>query len=263
MRGLTELVEVDDPAWPMVQEALTSSAAPLEVVPGDAEQGHACLLQLQVSARSVLGALALHTGGIVIDGGWLRVFGGAAGVSDGGLPALAQVNRFPSDFDPAWRPTDGLVVGHDVLGGVFALNGHDAPGAGRPGAPGQMVYFAPDSMRWELLEMGYGTWLTWLLSGRLERFYAGLRWPGWQEEAARLAADQGISVFPFLWSKEARADLAATSRKPVPMTELLGLSQDFCTQMGLPAPGFLGSVQVLDASVASGAAVAVSSVTND
>lgn len=170
------------------------------------------------------------------------MFGGAAGPSPAGPASLAQVNRFPSVFDPSWRPTDGLIVGHDVLGGVFALNGHDAAEAGRPGAPGQMLYFAPDSMEWEVLEMGYGTWLTWLLSGRLEQFYEGLRWPGWQAETALLTADQGISVFPFLWSEEAHADLAATSRKAVPMAELLGLRRDFCAQMEIPAPGFLGSL---------------------
>jgi hypothetical protein len=94
---------VDEPAWPLLQEAFTSSAAPLEVAPGDAEQGRACLLQLQVSAGSALGALALHTGGVIVDGGWLRVFGGAAGASAAGLPSLAQVNRFPSAFDREWR----------------------------------------------------------------------------------------------------------------------------------------------------------------
>ncbi|MCN9244524.1 DUF2625 family protein [Streptomyces sp. RY43-2] len=70
----------------------------------------------------------------------------------------------------------------------------------------------------------------------------GLRWHDWQGEASRLTPGQGISVFPFLWSKESQADLAATSRKPVPMAELLGLNGDFCAQMGLPGPGFLGSV---------------------
>lgn len=242
MRGLTELVEVDEPAWPLLQEAFTSSAVPLVVAPGCAEQGRACLLQLQVSARSALGALALHSGGLIIEGGWLRVFGGAAGTSSSGPASLAQVNSFPSVFDPSWRPTNGLIVGHDVLGGVFALNGHDAAASGRPGAPGQMLYFAPDSMEWEVLGMGYGTWLTWLLSGRLEQFYEALRWPGWQAETALLTVGQGISIFPFLWSKEARADLAATSRRPVLMAELLGLSGDFCARMEIPAPGFLGSL---------------------
>ena len=51
-----------------------------------------------------------------------------------------------------------------------------------------------------------------------------------------------MSVVPFLWSKEAHDDLAATSRRAVPMMELLGLNEDFCNQMGLPEPGFLGVV---------------------
>ncbi|MFG3001978.1 DUF2625 domain-containing protein [Streptomyces sp. NPDC048340] len=241
MRQLSDLTDVDDPAWPALQEEFANSSTPVEVLPAaDPEQGRACLLQLQVSARSWLGALALHSGGLVVDGGWLRVYGGATSGAHG-LPGLSQVNRFPAAFDPSWRPADGLVVGHDVLGGVFALNGHDPAASRRPGDPGQMLYFAPDSLEWEALEMGYGTWLTWLLSGRLDQFYDGLRWPGWQGEAAALAPSQGLSVYPFLWSAEAQADLAATSRRAVPMAELLGVSSDFCRQFGPHNPGFLGS----------------------
>lgn len=104
-----------------------------------------------------------------------------------------------------------------------------------------MLYFAPDSLEWEAMEMGYGTWLTWLLSGRLDQFYDGLRWPGRQREAQSLELSQGIAVYPFLWSKEAQADPAATTRTPVPLTELLALSGDFCRQTGPGDPGFLGS----------------------
>ncbi|WP_331721113.1 DUF2625 domain-containing protein [Streptomyces sp. NBC_00454] len=249
MRQLSELTDVDEPAWPLLQEQFANSSAPLESLPARApEQGRACLLQLQVTARSWLGALALNSGGLTVDGGWLRVYGGATGDRDGlpalpgALPSLAQVNDFPAAFDPAWHPAAGLIVGHDVLGGVFALNGHDPAASGRPGDPGQMLYFAPDSLEWEALEMGYGAWLTWLLSGSLAQFYDGLRWPGWQAEAAALEPSQGIAVYPYLWSKEAHADLAATSRRAVPMTELLGLSRDFCLQFGPNDPGFLGSV---------------------
>ncbi|MCQ4212327.1 DUF2625 family protein [Streptomyces longispororuber] len=159
----------------------------------------------------------------------------------GALPGLAAVNQFPGRVDPEWRPTAGLVVGQDVLGGVFALNGHDPAAAGRPGLPGQMTYFAPDSLEWEAMTVGYGAWLTWALSDRLAQFYAGLRWPGWEEETANLTVAQGITVQPFLWSKEAQEDLAATSRAPAPMTEILTMNQDFCRQMELPDPGFLGA----------------------
>jgi hypothetical protein len=203
--------------------------------PGDPAQGQACLHRLQVTAASALGAMVLHSGGLAVDGGWLRVFGGAA--VPGGPPSLAQVNRM---FDPRWRPDAGLVVGHDVLGGVFALNGANPPAFGRPGQPGQMVYFAPDTLGWQELEVGHSTWLAWLASGNTAQFYADLRWPGWEAEIRALAPWQGIAVYPFLWSEQAQADLAATTRRPVPMPEILGMHAEACAQMGLPAPGFLG-----------------------
>jgi hypothetical protein len=234
VRELSELVDVDDPAWPELTEVLARSAVAVDVLPGDADQGRRCLLQLQVAARSWLGAVVLHTGGLLVDSGWLRVYGGG-----GPMPGLAAVNRFPEDVDPGWFPDDNIVVGHDVVGGVFVLNGR---GSGRPGEPGRLVYFAPDSLTWEALGMGYGTWLDWVLAGRLDQFYAGLRWPGWREEVVELAPTDGMSVIPYLWSKEAHDDLAATSRKAVPFTDLLRLNETFCTQMGLRPPGFQGTV---------------------
>ncbi|GAA3386965.1 DUF2625 domain-containing protein [Streptomyces roseoviridis] len=234
---------MDDPAWPELKRAVRESSVRVRVLPGDIDEGRRCLLQMQVSARSMLGALVLNTGGLLVDDGWLRVFGGGSRtVSEGRLPSLAQVNRFPTDFDPGWLPATGLVVAHDVVGGVFALNGADPAAAGRPGAPGQMTYFAPDTLEWEAMETGHSGWVAWLLSGRLETFYDGLRWPGWREEAAALAFGQGLSVYPFLWSEEAHADLAATSRRPVPMREVLGVAADFARQAGPSDPGFLGDV---------------------
>ncbi|MDD1063216.1 DUF2625 domain-containing protein [Streptomyces cocklensis] len=241
MREIDELTEVDDPAWPQLQGELTASSVPAQVLRTDGDEGRRCLLQMQVTARSTLGALVLNTGGLLVDDGWVRVFGGGSAVG-GSLPSMGQVNGFPAAFDPAWHPAAGLVVGHDVVGGVFTLNGHDPAAVGRPGAPGQMTYFAPDTLAWEALEMGHSAWVSWLLSGRLETFYDGLRWPGWREEAAALVPSQGITVYPFLWSKEAHADLAATSRRAVPMREVLGVAVDFAKRMGPDDPGFIGEV---------------------
>ncbi|MCC9310793.1 DUF2625 domain-containing protein [Kitasatospora sp. RB6PN24] len=239
MRAIDELVNVDGPAWPELQRAVAASAVPVRVLPADPVEGARSLLQMQVTARSVLGGLALNTGGLVLDDGWVRVFGGGSR-ADGGLPSLAQVNGFPGSFDPAWHPAAGLVVGQDVLGGVFALNGHDPAASGRPGAPGQLTYFAPDTLAWEALDMGHSAWVSWLLAGKSEQFYEGLRWPGWREETAALTHAQGIAVYPFLWSEEAHADLAGTTRRPVPMSELLGIAADFARRLGPADPGFLG-----------------------
>src|SRR5215472_1320569 len=155
MRGIDELTNVDQPAWPQLQALFAASAVPLKVLPAEPNEARRTLVQLQVTTRSALGALALNSGGLIVDGGWVRVFGGGPARDGDALPGLAQVNSFPDVFDASWHPAAGLVVGHDVLGGVFALNGHDPAAAGRPGAPGQMTYFAPDTLRWEPLQMSH------------------------------------------------------------------------------------------------------------
>jgi hypothetical protein len=233
VKSLNELIEVDEPVWPLVQQDFANSATLVRVLP-ESPAGRACLLQLQVTVRSPLGAMALHTEGLILDGGWLRVYGGSG---------LARVNDFPTEVDPAFQPPRGLIVAHDAVGGVFALNGYDPASIGRPGVQGQMIYFAPDTLEWEPMEIGgYGAWLQWLMSGALTEFYEGLRWRNWKAEAMALTPAQGIAVYPFLWSEEAHMDLDATTRSAVPMAELLSLHKDFCEQMGLPAPGFLGTV---------------------
>ncbi|MUL41374.1 DUF2625 family protein [Streptomonospora sp. PA3] len=242
MRALSELLDVDESAWPALEDAIERSPVQVRVLPADRpRRGHSCLLQLQVTVRSALGAIAANSGGLLVDGGWLRIFGGA-GTEDSGLPSLARVNGFPAEARADWRPEGGLVVAHDVLGGVFAVNEVDAAEAGRPGAPGEISYFAPDTLDWEPLGIGHGAWVSWTLSGGLESFYRGLRWPGWREEIAGLRPSHGVSVWPFLWSAEGRGDIAATSRRSVPMAELIGLHSEHTELLGLAPPGFLGHV---------------------
>ncbi|MET7365987.1 DUF2625 domain-containing protein [Streptomyces sp. NPDC005566] len=239
MRELSELIDVEEPAWPELRETLGGGPVSVEVLPSDSDLARASLLQLQVTARSYLGAVVLHCGALLVDDGWVRVFGSPL---DGTAPSLAQVNQFPGEFDSAWRPDAGLVVAHDVLGGVFALNGVAPTSVGRPGTPGEMIYFAPDSLRWEALGAGHSEWLAWLVSGALDQFYADLRWSDWQDEVRALNSDQGMSLFPPLWSAEARQDISATSRRAVPMAELLGVARDSCRQFDGIDPGLLGAV---------------------
>ncbi|WP_406118827.1 DUF2625 domain-containing protein [Streptomyces sp. NBC_00989] len=241
MREVNELINVDDPAWPLLLQELPGTDVPVEVVPGDAGIGRASLLQLQVSARSNLGGIALNCGGLLVDSGWLRIFGSPSGADTEGLPGLAEINAMPPAFDPGWTSGAGLVVAHDVLGGVFALNGGNPREAGRPGEAGEILYFAPDALRWEALGAGHSAWLSWILSGGLQEFYQDLRWDGWRDEVSVLNGRQGLSFFPPLWSAEARQDLSATSRRVVPMAELLSLSRTSCLQFDWADPGFLGA----------------------
>jgi hypothetical protein len=179
------------------------------------------LLALQVTTRSPMGALALETGGVVIDG-LLRVLGGAG---PGMAGDLARWNGMgPDPLVPAHDRA--LLVAHDALGGFFALDG-GALGEGKGG----VFYFAPDALAWEDLAIGYSAWLGAMMGDALRTFYAESLWNGWEREVGALTPDQGLSFAPPLWTKESRP-IESTSRKAVPMVELWHLQQHLAQQLG-------------------------------
>ena len=241
MRDIGELVDVADPAWPWVTDDLDCSFARYTVLPPDPAQCQATLHQLQVTARSPLGAIVLNTGGILMHDGWLRIYGGSGG-GPTGLPSMAEVNGFPATVEPDWQMPAGVIIAHDVLGGVFAINGIDPEGHGRPGSPGGVVYFSPSTLTWQDLDMGHTDWLSWVVGDAASHYY-NMLWPNWRAEAAELSLRDGISVYPFLWSEEAQQDMAATTRNPVPLEQILGMHAASCAQLDLDDPGHLGFVK--------------------
>jgi hypothetical protein len=221
MRSLAELTSTDEPAWPTVQTWLSAATVPVEVLPVTEEARVTCLLRLQVTTRSTLGALAWNTGGICVDHGWIRILGGG----HRGLTDLATASGLGEPGSQS-TPPDYVLAGYDVLGGQFAVNGGPLPGA-----PGQVAYYAPDTLEWMSLDMGHSDFVAWAITGDIASFYADLRWTGWEDESAALRLDQGISVFPPLFSQEAKNNLAAASRAPVPMHELLQLNAGLASQL--------------------------------
>ncbi|WP_216093412.1 DUF2625 family protein [Cellulosimicrobium cellulans] len=217
VRTAAELAAVEDPAWPTLSRML--GRAGVDVVPAPA-WALDVLFRLQVTVRSTLGALALHTGGVLVDGGWLRLLGGGGA----GLPDLASVNGLGDPTDASVAPPV-LVVGYDVLGGTFAVNG-----GGLPGPLGDVHWFAPDSLEWVDLGFGQAAFLEWAVSGGTTAFYDHLRWPGWYDETERLRLDEGLSVYPPLWSTEGR-DVARSSRTVVPLGELVDWHFEMAARM--------------------------------
>ena len=168
--------------------------------------------------------MALNTGGILIDHGWLRLLGG-------GPPPLNLAMANGLDAVPHESPSS-LLVAFDILGGKYSINGGSLPGPA-----GDVWYFAPDTLEWSSLGLGYGDFVAWSMSDRLASFSTSLRWHGWEAEAESLQLDQGISVFPFPFTKEGR-DLSRVSRRPVPIAELLTLWDELATQLrGVPEGG--------------------------
>ncbi len=176
--------------------------------------------------------MSTNVGALRIDDGWVRVLGG--GTVDQRAD-LAEWNGL-NDQSLFAKSVGFFVVGFDVMGGVFALDG----GAfGGPQANGRVFYFAPDSLAWEPMEMGYTAWLEWLLLDpeRVDAWFQSQRWAGWREEVRPLSLDTAISAYPFAWSKEGK-DPGTVSRSAVPATSVIATHFRFARELESPTlPG--------------------------
>jgi hypothetical protein len=207
-RSLSELVNADDPAWPMVQEWIAGARNKVEMLSPAPDAGEA-LHETQVTLRSPMGAVIYHTGGLLVDHGWVRILGSG----NARLPrSLPKWNRGRA-YDSEGRSAGFMLVADDVLGGFFAING-GAFGEGMK----DVFYFAPDTLRWESLERGYSDFLLFCFQGELDKFYEQYRWDGWERVTEELPGDQGLLVQPFLFTKEGQRN--PVSRTPAPMSEL-------------------------------------------
>jgi hypothetical protein len=194
------------------------------------------LFRLRVTTASTLGALAANCGAILIDCGWLRLLG--SGLD--GLPSLPEANGLDEPSDRS-TPPGHLVVGYDVLGGTFAVNG-----GGLPAEQGEICYFGPDTLSWTPIGLpGHSALLRWALAGGLAETFADLRWPGWERDVAAVAAGEGIFTYPPLWAAEAHSG-AAVQRSPVSLAELIGSHQEFARQLADLPEGQPVRVQVTD-----------------
>ena len=74
MRPLDQLIKDEESALPFVRE--TALAEPQRcVIHPPSPKAADVLYRAQVTTRSPLGAIAYHTGGISVLGGWLRILG--------------------------------------------------------------------------------------------------------------------------------------------------------------------------------------------
>jgi Protein of unknown function DUF2625 len=214
-RSLHKVFAAGEPAWPAVQSWILAAKNPVEILLPDKAQREQVLLDTQVTLRSPMGAIVYHTGGLLIDYGWLRVLGSGCQKFSRSLPAW---NRGRSN-DEKGSPRGFLLVADDVIGGFFALNG----GAFR-GPKTKVFYFAPDTLGWEpLTGMGYTEFLNWSFNSNLDKFYESFRWPGWQSEVSALSGDEALSVYPPFFTKEGKK-ISNCSLRRCPISEIYDLN---------------------------------------
>ena len=167
-----------------------------------------------------MGAIIYETGGILVDNGWLRILGSGNEKLDRTIPNWNKGKT----FNEYGEKPSLLLIADDIVGGFFAING---------GALGQdlgmVYYFAPDSLNWEPMDIGYSDFIWWAFTGNLEDYYENVRWKDWKEEISELNGNQGIFFYPFLWTKH--KNIKELSRKAVPIMEIWTLQQEIVKQL--------------------------------
>lgn len=79
MKTLEELINIDDPFISVMNEWVAEANNHVSVLP-PSENHDQVLLNVQVTTHSILGTLIYHTGGVLIDHGWVRVLGSGSNV---------------------------------------------------------------------------------------------------------------------------------------------------------------------------------------
>ena len=219
-RPLEELIDAKEPAWPLVSSWIKKANKPVEVLETLPKRASEVLVALQVTTRSPMGAIALNTGGLLIDHGWVRVLGGGCARLEGDL---ARWNGLGPQ--PLVQPIDGaMFVATDAIGGFFALDG-GALGEGK----GAAYYLAPDTLEWQRLVDSYSALLQFFLVGPLNKLYADYREAGWEAEVKALPPDKGWAFYPPLFAKPEEGK--PRSREAVPLPELLKLNLEIADQL--------------------------------
>ena len=222
MKSLDELILRPESTWLMVQEWVSKATNDVEILAVSKQDASNVLYQLQVTTKSVLGAVLYYTGGILVEHGWLRLLG-SGNVK---LPrSLTSWNGVDSNGKSS-RMQSSLLIADDAVGGFYAMNG-----GAFEGKLGEIFYLAPDTLEWESLDMQYSDFLNWAFLGDVRKFYESFRWDNWLEEVKCLEGDKGVLIYPYLWA-EGDA-LSNRTRAIVPIEELWNVNMENREKLGI------------------------------
>lgn len=220
MKDISELINNVEPGWELVSDWINDATNKIEILPKNEKQADESLYQTQVTTRSPMGAIIYETGGILIDNGWIRILGSGNQKLERTLPNWNKGKTFNEYGE---QPSIFLIA-DDVVGGFFGING------GILGEDlGKVYYFAPDSLEWEPMDLGYSDFLWWTFTGDLSEFYKNVRWKNWEKEIIEINGNQGYSFYPFLWTEH--DNIEELNRKAVSISEIWELQQEFAEQL--------------------------------
>jgi len=222
MKSIDELKKPGKDSWLRIEMMVEHAKNKVEILAPDSEKASVALLQSQFTTGTNLGSVIYYSGGILVDGGWIRILG------SGNKRLSRSVPEWNAGKISAMRNSEMfyLLIADDVMGGLFAVK---ASSVNEVETVGQVFYFGPNSLSWQSTGLSYGGFLHFCFNGNLKEFYEDFRWKGWQEEVAVLDANSVISCYPLLWTREG-LQLKA-NRKQV------GIQSQWNLYQGKPKPG--------------------------
>lgn len=75
----------------------------------------------------------------------------------------------------------------------------------------------------------HSEFIAWLAQGNLVDFYSTMRWSNWQKDAESVSFDEGILIYPYLWTKECNIETA--SKRVVPFIEIVSMNEEFAGKL--------------------------------
>ena len=213
MRTLEQLINNEDDGWSFVLDWKKMAKNPIEILPIQSkEKAENELLSSQVTTRSPMGAIIYHSGGILVDGGWIRILGSG----NANLRGIMEWNLGKTYQKQGQLTSSHLLIADDIIGGFFALN---AGGISKEGI-GKVFYLAPDTQKWEKMQdFGYSAFINFCFSGDLAGYYGKLRWKTWKEDIKKATGNQAYYFYPFLSTEEGK-DIEKVDRSLVPVSEI-------------------------------------------
>jgi len=195
MRELNELVNKNEDAITLINDWKNNAKNEVQILENDSIKSKEALYKTQVSTRSPMGAIIFHTGGILINNGWIRIYGSGNEKLNRNLPDWNKGKTFQNFGEkPGY-----LLVADDAVGGFFLLNG------GNLGNDlGKIYYLAPDNLEAEPLDLSYTDFINFCFNGNINDFYKDLRWKNWENDFKNLTTNEAFMFYPYLWSKEGK-----------------------------------------------------------
>lgn len=191
----SDFASLNDSKWNEFLEWKSDAKNDVTVFAPDSNRALFAMYEGDLDPNSMLASFILHSGGMVVDHGWIRVLG--SGCTDF-MRGFKDWNRGKSK--PGKDGSYYLLVADDVVGGFFGIK--MSPGANPDKA--KVWYLGASNLQWVNTGIDYPTFLKFCFVGDMKGFYYDYRWDGWQEEVSKFSQRHTIGCYPELWTRETR-----------------------------------------------------------